>query len=424
MHYDVIPIFDVLFDHRITPHPEHICGAAPWNQVVGYRDGFGIRDGFDGKSCGDLAQQRQLCGTAVAWLRDQPNCPAFVVGPLDVALSLQIGEVLVDSRERIEPEIGGDFLEGRGVTALPDITFEVIENLFLPTGQRHPSAPWQPKKGRNNIPEHTPNRKSPVVAKLDQIVADTRYLLPALRDCRSDWELAAKRAAPPVLWRSAFDGGDVAVIAEIKRRSPSAGAIAPSLDPVSHAQAYVAGGARAVSVLTDSKHFGGSPEDLARVRQAVPVPVLRKDFILDPVQLYQSRAIGASAVLLIVRALAASELEELSRVAKELGMSTLVEVHTVDELESAMRTEPTAVGVNSRDLASFEIDIEGIREVLHAIPNDVIAVAESGLGTRADVERVAAWGADAVLIGSALARAGAPRELVSALTGVSRIGRC
>ncbi len=215
----------------------------------------------------------------------------------------------------------------------------------------------------------------------------------------------------------------MAVIAEIKRRSPSAGPIALDLDPASHARAYVAGGAKAVSVLTDDKHFGGSLEDFVLVRQAVPVPVLRKDFIVDPLQLYQSRAIGASAVLLIVRVLARAELDEFSQIARELDMGTLIEVHTPDELDAALRAEPAAVGVNSRDLASFAVNVGRIREVLQEIPNDVIAVAESGLRTRRDVERVAAWGADAVLVGSALAGSASPRDAVSTLTGVPRLGR-
>ncbi len=180
------------------------------------------------------------------------------------------------------------------------------------------------------------------------------------------------------------------------------------------------GGARAISVLTDEAHFGGSVADLESVRRAVPTPILRKDFIIDPVQLTESRAAGASAVLLIVRAVDPVQLVELAEVAQELGLARLVEVHTVSELDRALALEPETVGVNSRDLDTFQVDVNRIKAVLQEIPADVVAVAESGLHRRRDVERVARWGADAVLVGTALVRARDPAAAVRQLTGVPR----
>ncbi len=213
------------------------------------------------------------------------------------------------------------------------------------------------------------------------------------------------------------------MIAEVKRRSPSAGTIAEGLDPLGHARSYESGGAGAISVLTDFEFFGGSLEDLQQVRAGVSVPVLRKDFILDPVQVYESRAAGASAVLLIVRALDPNELADLSQLAKELGLGVLVEVHSQSELDSAVRVAPTSIGVNSRDLMTFQVDVEATQAVLRAIPGEISAVAESGLKSRADIERVAEWGVDAVLVGTALAGASNPAAAVAELGGVLRRDR-
>jgi indole-3-glycerol phosphate synthase len=222
---------------------------------------------------------------------------------------------------------------------------------------------------------------------------------------------------------AALAGPDVTVIAEIKRRSPSAGIIASGLDAADWARRYVAGGARAVSVLTDERHFGGSLDDLGAVRRAVSAPVLRKDFILDPLQLLESRAAGASAVLLIVRALDGAALRDLGAAARELGLARLIEVHGPAELEAALDVGPEAIGVNARDLDSFAVSLDGIARVLAAVPAGTVAVAESGIATRADVERVAAWGADAILVGAALAGAVDPAATVRRLAGVARTPR-
>lgn len=260
-------------------------------------------------------------------------------------------------------------------------------------------------------------------ATLTDILDTTRRRLEALRERRRELEVEAGRAPTVPAWRPAFETSDVAVIAEVKRRSPTAGAIQIDLDPGDLVTAYAAGGARAISVLTEAAYFGGSMADLEAARRAVAVPVLRKDFVIDPLQLYEAKAGGASAVLLIVRALEGSRLGELAAAAGELGLGRLVEVHDRSELERALAVGAETVGVNSRDLTTFAVNVDGMREVLGAIPSGTIAVAESGLTERAHVERVAEWGADAVLVGTALVRARDPERAVRVLAGVSRRGR-
>jgi indole-3-glycerol phosphate synthase len=260
-------------------------------------------------------------------------------------------------------------------------------------------------------------------ATLDTILAVTRRRVAELRPRASELERRAAAAPVPRRFADALQGRVVGVIAEVKRRSPSAGAIAPGLDSVAHAAAYARGGAVAISVLTDEAHFGGSLEDLARVADAVPLPVLRKDFILDELQLLEARAAGASGVLLIVRALDASRLTELARTARDLGLGVLVEAHTDAELDRALAADPTAVGVNSRDLGTFHVDLALAERLVARVPAGVPVVAESGIEARGDVERFAAAGADLVLVGTAVARAGDPEQGVRALCGVRRMGR-
>jgi len=255
---------------------------------------------------------------------------------------------------------------------------------------------------------------------LDRIVAATRARVATLDAQREALVLAARSAAEPVPWRKAFAGDRVSVIAEVKRRSPSAGAIAPGLDPVAHAMAYVAGGAAAVSVLTEPTFFGGTMDDLELVRRAVSVPILRKDFILDPVQLHEARTARASAVLLIVRILRVGQLRSLVGQAHDLGLATVVEVHDEEELDQALEYAPEMVGVNARNLETFDVDPATLQRLLGRVPPGVIALAESGMSSRSDVERAASWGADAVLVGTALASAGDPARRVRDLTGVAR----
>lgn len=258
---------------------------------------------------------------------------------------------------------------------------------------------------------------------LDRILAATRHRIVGLRDRTRELELAAADAPPPPAFSPVARGGSVGVIAEVKRRSPSAGAIREHLDPVAHARAYVDGGAVAVSVLTEATYFGGSLEDLALVAHAVAVPVLRKDFLLDELQLLEARAAGASLVLLIARALAPSRLSGLARAARGLLLATLVEVHTEAELERALKVEPAAVGVNSRDLATFAVDLGAAERLLARVPAGIPAVAESGIESRAEVERLARAGADLVLVGASVARAADPARAVRGLVGVPRRGR-
>ncbi|UCG86210.1 MAG: indole-3-glycerol phosphate synthase TrpC [Gemmatimonadota bacterium] len=258
---------------------------------------------------------------------------------------------------------------------------------------------------------------------LARILADTRDRLPEL--WRRELEirnLAETRPSPPE-WADGFGGSQLTVIAEVKRRSPSAGAIATGLDPAALACAYAAGGAGAISVLTNQTFFGGSLDDLEEVGTAVGLPLLRKDFIIDAVQVYEARAAGASAILLIVRALDCEQLADLARLASELGLATLVEVHTRDELDEALRIDPRWVGVNSRDLTTFRVEIDRLAGILRAVPERVTAIAESGIESRQDVELVASWGADAVLVGTALVRSPDPATAVKQLAGVLRRGR-
>ncbi len=257
---------------------------------------------------------------------------------------------------------------------------------------------------------------------LDSILSFTRERVASLRLRARELERAAAVAPAPLPFDRGLCGTSVGVIAEIKRRSPSAGDIREDLDPVTLGQAYVEGGAVALSVLTEERHFGGSLEDLSRVTRAVAVPALLKDFVLDELQLLEARAAGASAVLLIARVLEPDRLTVLSREARWMALGVLVEVHSPLELGRALGAEPTAIGVNSRDLDTFAVDLGIVELLLPRVPRGVPAVAESGIETPADVRRVAAAGADVVLVGTSVARAPDPAAAVRALCGVPRMG--
>jgi indole-3-glycerol phosphate synthase len=207
-------------------------------------------------------------------------------------------------------------------------------------------------------------------------------------------------AAPPLSGRDS-----VRLIAEVKRASPSKGLLHPDLDAVALARAYEDHGAAAISLLTDRRFFQGSLDHLRAVRQHVGLPVLRKDFILDPYQVYEARTFGADAVLLIVAALSDGDLKVLYQLVHRLGMVALVEVHNQAELERALKIDPCIVGVNNRDLRTFEVDLGTTARLRPMVPADVILVAESGVHTRADVARLAAAGVDGILVGEALIRA-------------------
>jgi indole-3-glycerol phosphate synthase len=210
--------------------------------------------------------------------------------------------------------------------------------------------------------------------------------------------------------------GEVAVIAEVKRRSPVKGDLAPALDPATLAAAYAEGGAACLSVLTDEEFFGGSLADLADARDGAPgLPVLRKDFTVSPNDVADARLVGADAVLLIVAALDDGELSEFLSIAGRLGLDALVEVHDEAELERALVAGATVVGVNQRDLQTFEVDRERAARLAATIPAGVVRVAESGIETADDARRLADVGYHAVLVGEALVRSPDPAAAVAAL---------
>lgn len=208
-----------------------------------------------------------------------------------------------------------------------------------------------------------------------------------------------------------------AVIAEFKRASPSAGWIRQHADPAEVARAYDSGGAACLSVLTDVEYFRGSDDDLVAARSACELPVIRKDFIVDEYQVFETRALGADALLLIVAALDDERLRDLSALAFELGLSVLVEVHDADELDRALAVPGHLLGINNRDLHRFETRLETSEELAGYIPAERIGIAESGIHERADVERLQAAGLHAFLIGEALMRGGDPAGALASLRG-------
>ena len=264
---------------------------------------------------------------------------------------------------------------------------------------------------------------SPPGGTLGGIVAEAgeraRLLASGARDLER--RAADAPAAPP--FAAALRRDTVAVIAEVKRRSPSRGDIAPGLSAVDQALAYERGGAAAVSVLTEPKHFGGSLDDLAAVRARVALPLLRKDFIVDRLQLLEARAAGASAVLLIARALSPEMLMALADEARALALETLIEVRDPSELARALDAGADVIGINNRNLETLVIEESTSLRLLPLVPAERPAVAESGMRTREDVERVAAAGADAVLVGSSLSGVADPAGAVAALAAVPRIER-
>jgi indole-3-glycerol phosphate synthase len=213
------------------------------------------------------------------------------------------------------------------------------------------------------------------------------------------------------------------VIAEVKRKSPSKGVINAGISAVDQARAYERGGAAAISVLTEPNHFNGSVDDLAAVTGAVGIPALRKDFHIDPIQLLEARVHGATAALLIVRALRPDRFTEMLSTAHSLGLEVIVEVRDEDELRLALDCGVSIIGINNRNLETLVIDPATSERLLPLIPPSVIAIAESGMSMRKDVERVAALGADAVLIGSSLSASDNPTAMVKDFASVPRVAR-
>ena len=259
---------------------------------------------------------------------------------------------------------------------------------------------------------------------LDTILASHRAA--AARDPRDLGALVEQaRSRPPTRGFArelgAHDDG-IAVIAEVKRRSPSKGDLAPDLDPALLAKAYETGGAACLSVLTDVEFFGGAVADLQAARAATGRPVLRKDFTVSAHDVVDARLMGADCVLLIAAALDDAELRDFHGLATELGLDALVEVHDETELERALAIGATLVGVNQRDLVTFDVDTARAERMAAAMPADVVSVAESGIGGPADAARLAAAGYRAILVGETLVRSGDPtaavHELRTARTGV------
>ncbi len=252
---------------------------------------------------------------------------------------------------------------------------------------------------------------------LDSIIEGVREDLSARRKSLADIQEAMTSAAPAVDAHELLRADGVSVIAEVKRSSPSKGALAPISDPASLAAKYEEAGASVISVLTEQRRFGGSLADLDAVRKAVSLPVLRKDFMIDEYQFFEARAHGADVVLLIVAALSKSQLKDFYDLSTELAMAVLVEVHTEDELERALEISPRIIGVNSRNLKTLEVDSAGFQRLLPRIPDSIIRVAESGISSRKEVEFAQEFGADAVLVGEALVRAGDPISALHDLMG-------
>jgi len=254
---------------------------------------------------------------------------------------------------------------------------------------------------------------------LDDITANTRAEIAERKRRVSLAQMCAwaECALPPRDFAGALVHERVALIAEVKRASPSRGALRSGLDPVQLARDYAAGGASAISVLTDGRFFGGSLADLAAVRASVGLPLLRKDFIVDEYQIYESRVHQADAVLLITRILSEPQLRDYLALTRSLGLAALTEVHDEAELDRALTAGASIIGINNRNLADFTVSLETTERLAPRVPPDKIVVAESGIFTSSDVARVARAGVRAVLVGEALVRASDVKAKISELVG-------
>lgn len=256
---------------------------------------------------------------------------------------------------------------------------------------------------------------------LQRILATKREEVAAARRAVSEEAMASRaRGAPPTrdfvgAVRAKLDAGQPAVIAEIKRASPSKGLLRAEFDPAAIARAYETAGAACLSVLTDAAYFQGAPAHLAQARAACTLPALRKDFVVDPYQVFESRVLGADCILLICAALSLEDMVDLEALAQAQGMAVLVEVHDDAELERALALKTPLLGINNRDLRTFETRLETTLDMLARIPAGRIVVTESGIGTRADVRRMRARGVDAFLVGEALMRAPDPGRALKEL---------
>ena len=254
---------------------------------------------------------------------------------------------------------------------------------------------------------------------LDEIVESTRHEVEARRQAvpQSQLERELARRAEDRPFAEALARPGLSLIAEYKRRSPAAGALRPDADVTEIVQAYERGRAAALSILTESRHFGGSLDDLRRARAASTLPILRKDFTVDAYQLYESAAAGADAVLLIVAAVRPDELDWLHREAQSLDLDVLVEVHDERELDAALEIDAALIGINNRDLTDFSVDVERTYQLLSDVPAGKVVVSESGFDSRAQLDDLDRVGVDAVLVGSSLMRAPDVEAACRALSG-------
>ena len=242
---------------------------------------------------------------------------------------------------------------------------------------------------------------------LDRIIAQKREEVERSkkRTPLSHLEERIAQQKAPLDFALALDGAHTRLIAEVKRASPSRGLLRPNFNPVELAKTYAQGGAAAISVLTEANYFKGSLDHLAAIREESHLPLLRKDFIFDPYQVYESRAYGADALLLMASVLSQSQLKELFSLSHRLGLSCLVEVHNQDEVEQALTSQAEIIGINNRDFNTFVVDINTTHRLRSLIPPQKIVVSESGINCRSDVKKLKEWGVNVVLVGEALVTA-------------------
>jgi indole-3-glycerol phosphate synthase len=260
--------------------------------------------------------------------------------------------------------------------------------------------------------------------KLDEIIAHKRTEIERIKPLAEKLRHAALARNEFRSFYAALHQGPehLAVIAEVKKASPSVGVIAEDFDPVAVARTYDAGGASAISVLTDEKYFQGHLSYLARIRLQTNAPLLRKDFIVDEVQIYESAVAGADAILLIVAALTDAELKHLLKVAAACQLDVLVEVHNREELERALETDACIIGINNRNLKSFAVDLHTTESLSEDVPEDIILVSESGIKTPEEARQVYEWGANAILVGEGLMRAADPAAAIHAFMDAAKDG--
>jgi indole-3-glycerol phosphate synthase len=256
--------------------------------------------------------------------------------------------------------------------------------------------------------------------RLAEIIAHKRIEIEPLIGYTEEWKQKSRQLSSFLGFRKSLAADTFGIIAEVKKASPSAGIISAEVDPVKVALAYDEAGANCISVLTDQKYFQGHLSDLTSIRKAVSRPLLRKDFTVHEVQIYQAALAGADAVLLIVAALADQELDHLLRAANDCGIDALVEVHNAPELDRALGAGASFIGINNRNLATFQVDLQTTEALAPLIPKDRVVISESGIKSVEDIRRVAAAGVRGALIGESLMRAENPQDLLKSFRAAAR----